>query len=240
MTDTRFKADVRVTRGSSSLGKCTISMTPYGDLDLVQSTHKLTLQVLRSLVNDSTTAGNILNVPISVVRNSKALFTSILRNMRETQIQEVSQAAPTTVGYFVYRRSTLGTELYTKVSPTVTDSYTDYNLFNGTSYDYAFTAVDTRNNESSFFDFVTVTPASSPDDQLVVVGNNVAAFSEDQSATFYFNYPKKFMASELLDEIVSIDLTQDDAEPRRLIVEVKIKDLLGNIINISSSPSQGA
>lgn len=233
MSDLILQGEVKVKAPTEGGEKVTIALNERGDIQLVHRDSKLSTQLIRAFVNDNTVLNTVLNTPVST-RNLKILINLILRNFRQTQLDIVNNADPSFSGYAFYRLNT-GNSSYTKVSPGyVTYTFADTELTNNTAYKYALTRGYNGNFESNFVEKITATPTAVVNNQEIVVGQNVVAIPGNARIDFYVVYMAKYSASELLNDVRSIEVNQDSTDPRRYVVDVVVETLLGNQVSVAA------
>lgn len=230
-----YQQDVKVKIVQGTNERCTLDISPTGDLQLTDGTNKLSQQLMRIIVNDDTILKNLFNN----TRASKVilpLMTTILRGFRETQIEEVNGQDPTFSGYNIYRRASNSLEAYSLISPrAIVNKYIDTNLLNGTTYVYSLTKTFNNVLESDFIDTFSISPSRFSNTQQIIIGSYSIAIAGDRQVTFYVDYNKHYQGSELLESIETINITQDPTEPRRFVVEVSVRDYNDNIKSLSAT-----
>jgi hypothetical protein len=235
-----FQKDIKIDQMNISgerFERVTMALGPYGDIVLVEGRDKLAEQLLRAIVNDKTlTQGISLNYSTLTPRYIKTLFTLILRNFREEQIQQTEQSDARFLGYILFRFDSFVTQAeFTRITTNpITWKFEDTGLLNGFNYMYAI-AKDYGTVESALLERIQVTPTQFQDDQNPVIGDNVVALPGNKSVTLYVNYNRYFKRSELLNAVQSIEVLQDAEEPRRFIVNITIKDLDDNQVSLSTA-----
>jgi hypothetical protein len=239
MPDVPFQQDFKVTMPyGNPPERATLAVSPTGDLQLVTGTEKLSIQLLRAVINDQALSREMINSKSFSSRALKTLVNLVLRRFKQNQLNDVRKSDSNFSGYTVYRRAAGTTDAYVKVS---TDSvvwrYVDENLENGIEYDYGFTKTFRNTFESNFTDKLTAAPSEFSSRQEVVIGGNVIALPSDEQITFYVGYNKRYKSSELLDEIVSINSQQLDAEPRTYLIDIKVKDNRGTPVDLATQRS---
>lgn len=228
------RKDLRVTMPDNTNRKCTL-VIENGDIQVVTGKNKLITQLIRSIVNDSTLLRDMINTTGATERQFSTLVTTILRNFKNVQIQDVNDIDTNFTGYNIYRRASGSSNNYEKVSRIpVTHYFTDTDLYNGFEYTYGLTKVFNGVFESAFVDFYTISPSYYESQQELLIGNNSFVEAGDQSATFYVVYNKKIVATELLNKIVSVVPYQDSTDPRIWHVNVVVEDYAENQLGLAT------
>lgn len=236
MTTLITQTDLKITDSTNytNTQKATLALSPTGDLLLVSGHDKLCEQILRAIANDSALGGGVLNKPTSV-KNLRTLVTMILRTFRQNQIIETKKMDPDFDGFGFFRKASGTSADYTRVSGgPVVYKFVDTNLEDNVIYDYGITKMYNGVFESNFVEKLSITPTSFLDTEEIVVGNSVIALPESRQITFYVDYNRTFLASEILDTIVSISIEQDQQEPRKFTIQVLVTDYSGNQVPVSS------
>jgi hypothetical protein len=165
----------------------------------------------------------------------RTLFNLTLRNFRQIQLDETKKSDPDFSGFAVYRKASGTDERLKRISnQAIVSSFTDTGLENGISYDYSITKTYRNSFESGFVENFSVAPSAFTSQQQLVIGQEVVVQPGDGTITFYVDYNRKFKASELLDKVLTINTQQSSEEPRKFIVEVRVQDLLGNPVSLST------
>ena len=89
--------------------------------------------------------------------------------------------------------------------------------------------------ESLFVDNMIITPTRFTHKQDILIGSNIVAIPGDQKVTFYLDSHRYFLASELFNSVVSIEVQQSTTDPRHFACEVVVKDLRDNKLSVASS-----
>lgn len=229
-----FQSDLKISLPQNTLERATIALSDTGDIQLVEGRDKLVEQIMRAVVNDQTAIRDLLNSTSSLDRTLLVLFTTILRDFKQIQIDDTKKSTSDFSGYKFYRKASGENETYTAVSPDpITWRFTDTGLTNGVVYDYGVTRIEKNIFESSFIDSFSISPTRFTGKYEVMIGDKVSAISGNEQITFYVDYNRRFKASELLDKIESITIDQDENEPRRYSVNVIVKDLLNNNVSLA-------
>jgi hypothetical protein len=235
-----YQNDIKVDAAdptSERFTKVTLSLGPTGDITLVSGRSKLAEQLLRAIINDKTVSKGIsLNYSALTPRYLNTLITLILRNFKNAQIYQTDQSDPRCLGFSLYRFDNyVTTANFIKVSSNPIEwKFTDTGLSNGFTYTYAIKK-DYGTVESAFLEKVQVVPTQFQDNQNPVIGDNIVALPGNKAVTIYVNYNRYFKASELLDSIQDIAVTQDQQEPRRFSVDITVEDLNNNKVSLSTS-----
>lgn len=228
------RQDVRVTLPDATNRKCTL-VIENGDIKLVSGRNKLVTQLIRSIVNDSTALKDLINATGSSERQLLTLITVILNNFMSNQNRDINEIDKSFTGYNIYRRAAGSSSNYEKVSNSVVTHYfIDTNLSNGTNYTYALKKVYNGVLESAFVDTFTITPSYYETQQDLIIGNNSFIEAGDQSATIFVVYNKRVIASEVLNNILSVVPYQDSIDPRIWHVNITVEDYEENQIGIAT------
>jgi len=231
-----FKIDP-VNQTDERFAKVTLSLSPTGDIVLVDGRSKLAEQLLRAIINDKTVSQGIsLNYAGLTPRYLNTMMTLILRNFKESQVYQTEQSDPRCLGYTVYRFDNyVTTSSFKKVSSNpITWRYADTGLTNGLTYTYAIKK-DYGTVESAMLERIQVVPTQFQDNQNPIIGDNIVALPGNKAVTIYVNFNRYFKSSELLDSIQDIEVTQDPQEPRQFIVNITVKDLNDNQVSLSTA-----
>lgn len=229
MGNVPFQKDLKIDIANNMLEKATLSLSPTGDIQLIEGREKLVAQLMRAIVNDDTALTDMINDTSITTRRVNTLFNLVLRAFRQTQIDEVKKSDPNFSGFKFYRKAINSNEDYAQASADpIVYKFVDSGLTNGTEYEYGIARIYQSIYESEFVDKFTLSPTRFTHNQKVEIGDFVVAVPGNEQITFYVDYNKKFKTSEILDEILSIDVLQDQQEPRRYTVNIVIKDLKGN------------
>lgn len=234
MADTVFQSDFKIKTPSDYGEKATLSLDARGDLILVSGSDKLSEQLIRAVVNDDAIGRSVINSPVSV-RNLKILFTIVIRNFRQNQFNIVNSADPNFSGFSFYRLKSDSTSAYRKVSTDfITYQFSDTGLTNGFTYRYALAKVYNGVFESDFLERLSVVPSAISSKQEIVFGNEVVAIPGDKKIDFYVVYNPKFKGSELVDDILSLDVKQGTQDPRMCHVNIVVQDARGLQVPIAA------
>lgn len=230
-----FQSEIKIDLPNKNRQKATVALSPTGDIQLVSGRDKLVTQMVRAIVNENVFTGDVINSNISSDRAMKALIVNVFRNFRANQIKYVNASDPDLSGYSVWRKAAGSTEDYVRVSSrAVTSKYIDTGLTNGQQYIYGISRIYQDVFETNFIDTFTATPTGFASKQEWIVGSVYSALPGDSNVTIYVAYNLQFMASELLEKILDIQVMQSTTEPRRWIIYVQIEDFLGAPVNISA------
>jgi hypothetical protein len=233
-----YQKDFKVTVPTATQKKVTLSLNHHGDLELVEGTQKLAEQLMRAIVNDAMLDQGLAVNSVSLSpRYVETLFNIVLRNFRQAQINETKKIDASFDGYAIYRfGGYFRTSTFDKVSPDpVTTSFTDTGLANGFTYTYGISMIyHNAIAESPILEKINVMPTQFENKRETVIGQNFVAIPGNKSVTFYVDYNKYYKKSELLESIISIDAIQSATEPRNYKVDVKVKNLDGNTIDMAS------
>jgi hypothetical protein len=234
-----FQKDLKIEQVNESderFERVTLSLSESGDLQVVEGRDKLAEQLIRAIVNDETlTQGIALNFSALTPRYINTLFTLILRNFREDQIYQTEQTDPRFLGYAILRFDGFVTSadfIQITTNP-ITWRFVDIDLLNGFNYMYAIKKVYST-FESGILERLQVTPTQFQDDQNPIIGTNFVAIPGNKAVTLYVNYNRFFKTSELLDSIDNIEVLQDKTEPRRFIINITVRDLSNNQLDLST------
>lgn len=230
-----FQQDIKITLPENVLERATLALSPTGDIQLVDGKEKLVEQLMRAIVNDQTAIRSLLNVPnANIDRTILSLFTTILREFKQKQINDTKKSDINFSGYKVYRKASGTNEDYTLVSPEpITWKFTDTYLQNGITYNYGITRVERSVFESAYVDKFSISPTRFTEKQAVVIGSSAAAIAGNQQVEIYVDYNRRFKASELLNKIESITVDQSSTDPRHYTVNIIVKDLLENNVSLA-------
>ncbi len=230
-----FRKDLRITMPTATNRKCTL-VIENGDIKTVSGKSKLVTQLLRAIINDNTLLKDLINTTSATERQFLTLMTVILRNFRDTQVDEVSEIDLDLTGYVIYRKSAGTSEAFEKVSRVpIVCTFTDTNLVNGIEYIYGIAKVFNGVFESSYVDSYYITPSYFESQQDLFIGKYSVIQAGDSSVTVYVNYNKHIAASELLNTILSIVPYQDTTDPRIWHVDIDVEDMNENTVGISSN-----
>jgi hypothetical protein len=235
MSDVPFQADLKIRLAENALEKCTLTLSPTGDIQLVEGKDKLVEQLTRAVVNDQTVLKSLMNSRTVTTRSINALFTTIMRSFRQNQIDEVNKSDRKLTGFNIYRKASGTNDRFTRVAPKeIYWKFQDSNLSNGFSYDYAITKVFGGTYESAYIDQFTITPSSFSQNQILLIGNYSVIIPTDRGAVIYVDFNRKYKASEIVNSIISINAYQDQTEPRKWSVNIIIQTLDSNKVSIST------
>lgn len=232
---TPVQTDFKINLPGDVHQRCTLQISETGDLVTCDGTEKLVSQLIRAVVNEDTITRNMINEKVNLERSLTALLTSVFRNFRSVQVEEVNTTDVNFNGFNFYRRAagTRGTYALVSKNP-VKWRFIDNNLFNDTLYEYGVTKVFRNTFETSYLDKFSIRPSSNATNQRTVMGQDVVAMSGNKNITFYVNYNRLFKASELSEEISNIYVTQSETDPRKYTVEFTVEDHLGNKNNLTA------
>lgn len=235
MSDTPFQSDLMVVYPQGGNSKCTLSVSPTGDLQLVTGKNKLITQMLRAIVNDNVFNGGILNSKSGQGRVLNTLVTTVLRGFRDNQISYVSQSNPDLTGYAIWRKNAGTDDDFVKISTKgVVWKYVDTTVLNGHKYTYGVSKIFQNVFESKFVDMLDVTPTGQTSSLQIITGSSSTMIPGSNSVTIYVDYNKRFAASELLETLVDISAEQSTTDPRAWRVLIKVKNLKDDQVIISS------
>lgn len=236
-----FQSDVKVVLPHSGTFKSTLSLSPGGDIQLITGRNKLIVQLVRAILNEKTFSKGVANSKTSQTKQVRSLITSILRSFRNVQLEYVRRNDPDMLGFSVYRRAAGTTEDFVRISnKAITDLFIDENVFNDHTYTYGIAKLFKGMLESKFVDILDITPSASPYKLMVVSGSATSIISGDKKATIYVDGNRQFKKSELLQDILNISVVQSNVDPRKLSINIEIKNLLNEHISVSSLGSASA
>jgi hypothetical protein len=241
--DTRYYHDLGVVfrdvvDAATDVGKATLSLSPTGDLQLVNGKDKLAVQLARAIMNER------VNVPLNEFgvtdRQIKTLILVILRNYKKIQVESVNSVDPAFIGFNVYRKggpvSFIGdtSDTFVKVSnDPVTHIFTDTGLQNGFSYEYAISRMFKGGAEGPPLEQMVIAPSQFLTKQKTVIGARLTGEPGDGSITLYVDTNRRYFKSELLSASKAIRVMQSVIDPRRWIIEVEIVTVLGTLLSLS-------
>jgi hypothetical protein len=235
MADTVFQSDFKIKSPSDYGEKATLALDARGDLILVSGSEKLSEQLIRAVVTDDSIIRGAINSPVSI-RNLKILFTIVIRNFRQNQFNNVNGADPSFSGFSFYRLASDSTSTYRKVSTDfITYQFSDVGLTNGVTYRYALAKVYNGVFESDFLERLSVVPQSISSKQEIVFGNEVVAMPGNGRIDFYVVYNPKYKGSELIEDLLSLDVKQDTNDPRMCRVNVVVQDARGLQVSVAAA-----
>jgi len=237
MADTPYQEDFKITTSSSlsDTRKATLKLSPTGDIVLCEGHEKLTTQLLRALVNEQTKIKGLMNKKGVRYTHIETLVNLIIRNMRQNQLDEVNRYDPSLTGFAIWRRSAGTDENYTRISgKAVTWKFVDTGLTNGVTYQYAITKIYKSVFETAFLETMLITPSQLASNYTIITGKTVCALNSNQRVTFYVDFNRKFKGSELINKIKKISTYRPDSDPRKMVVQVTVEDLTGNLVSLSS------
>jgi len=240
--DTRFQYDLGVVfkgEGNGFTPKAALALSPTGDIQFVSGKDKLIAQLVRAIINEK--VGLPLNIPIDTAsRQASTLISLILRNFKRIQVEETDLINPDFIGYTIYRRggpvsfSGDTSDTFVKISKSeITHKFSDLHLENGSVYEYAIAKTYRNGAVTSQLEQINVTPSQFLSKQKLVIGSNVIGISGNEAVTLYVITNKLYKKSELLETIEEIRVFVDTLEPRGLIIEVEIRNLLDTLISLS-------
>lgn len=235
MADSIFQSDLKIKIPIEAGEKATLTLNERGELQLIDGRDKLSAQLIRALVNDTGISGQVMNSPVAG-RSLRVLLNLVLRNFRQNQLDKINRVDPDFSGFSFYKLNTNSTTTYTKISPDfVTYSFTDTGLTNGIQYKYAVSKAYGSKFESSFTETIIVTPSSFTSKQEVVIGKDVVGMPGDGKVDFYVVYNPKFKGSEILEDLLDLEVKQDPTEPRRYTANIVVQDLAGGQNSIAAT-----
>jgi len=241
--DTRYFHDLgvvfrNVVDAATDVGRATLSLSPTGDLQLVNGKDKLSTQLARAILNER------VHIPLNEVgvtdRQIKTLILIILRNYKKIQVASVNSVDPVFIGFNIYRKggpvSFIGdtSDTFVKVSKDpVTHIFTDTGLQNGFSYEYSISRTFRGGVEGPPLEQMIIAPSQFLTKQKTVIGTWVTGEPGDGAISLYVDTNRRYFKAELLSNIKAIRVMQSTSEPRRLIVEVEIVTILGTLLSFS-------
>jgi len=234
-TDFKLTTTVQDPNTQNTDERVTLSISTSGDLELVQGRPELAQQMLRALVNDQVQLQGFLNA--KQIRNVSALITVILRSFRQQQVFATEKSNPNLDGFIIYRYGgPITSDQFVQISQDpVQYAFTDTKVTNGTEYTYGLAKSYAKGlSITQISEQLDVTPTAFAHKQEVVTGKEFIAIPGNGSVTFYVDYSRLFLRSELLDVIETIEILEDKTEPRRAIVNVTVRDLDNNFLTLSS------
>lgn len=235
MADLVYTSDLVIAPEIVGGEKATIQISSNGDIKLTDGKNKLSYQLMRAISNEQTLRKLLTNSPMAR-RSVYNVINTILRSFKIYQVEDVNSQDINFSGYSIYRLESGTNATYKKISTDYTQyRFTDTNLFNGTAYRYAITKVYNNVFESEFTESFSVTPKASISKQDVYIGREVVAFAGDKQVDFYVVYNRKFKGAEILDDIISLDISEDTNDPRRFYINVVVKDYNGSQVPIAST-----
>lgn len=231
---TDYQSDVMVSNPQNSLTKATLKLSSTGDLQLNAGQNKLIPQLVRVLVNDTSPLKDLMNSKSSQGKIS-AIVTNILRNFKNTQLDIVNSQDSDMLGFKLYRKAAGTSDEFTEVSNSIVQwKYEDLNLSNNTTYTYGLTKYFSNTAETEFIDQIDIFPTKNSSQQAFIIGNAGIFIAGDSKVTLYTDYNLFFKREELLENVVTIEVSQDKEEPRKYVVLVTVENVLGNEITISA------
>lgn len=233
---TKYQKDFRITIPEGLNKKATLDLSPTGDIQLHEGSKKLTAQILRAIVNENSIGRQLLNIKTVKPRHIKTLLTVILRNFKQTQINEIEFYDPDVSGFSVWRRAAGTDEQFSRVSDKAqTWKYTDTGLFNGTEYEYGISKIYRDTYETNFVENINVTPSTFASRQDFIIGDSTIFIPGNKQVTMFFDYSRAFRGSELLNTVENIRSYAAEDDPRNLIVEIVGTDFNGNETTLTNS-----
>jgi hypothetical protein len=227
-----YTKDVRVSNPQSG-SKVTLQLSSSGDLQLSSGQEKLTSQLIRTLINDDSPLKDLINQKVSKGKLN-SIVTTILKGFRNTQLDTVNGQNATLTGYLLRRKAAGTSENFSQVSNSIIEWKTeDVNVSNDVTYTYGLSKKYDNDSESSFVDIIDITPTAKPIKE-VIIGNGGVFIAGDAKITVYTNYNLYYRNTELLNDIETIEVTQDKLEPRKYNVLVTIKTLAGETVTLSA------
>jgi hypothetical protein len=241
--DPRFQYDLKVnfkeTESSGFAPKATLSLSATGDLQFVSGKDKLVMQLIRALVNQR--VGLPFNIPADTSgRQLQTLVSLVLRNFKRIQVEETDLINPNFIGFTIYRRGgPMGfsgdtSDTFVKISKDeVTHKFLDLNLSNGSVYEYGISKTFRNGAVSPQLEQINVTPSQFLSNQKLVIGTNIIGIPGNETVTLYVNTNRLYKKSELLESIEEIRTYVDATEPRRMVVDIEIRNLLDSLISLA-------
>jgi len=235
LSDVPFQTEIAVSLPASERTHSTINLSPTGDIRLITGRDKLVTQMLRAIVSEGVFTDGVINSSSDNMRNIRAMMVNVFRKFRSNQINYVQENDPDLTGFAIYRKAAGSDDAYVKVSGNgVTNKFVDTGLENGKTYSYATTRFYKDVFETQFVDTVDITP-SAFSKNLTVISKSAACFiSGNGQVEIYVDFRKRFKASELLNKILETQVIQDSAEPRKYSVQIKVEDVRGSLVSVSS------
>jgi hypothetical protein len=235
MADTPLQQDLMVVYPQANNTRCTLSISPTGDLQLLTGKDKLITQMLRAIVNDDVFTGGILNARLNQNRILTTLITTVLRTFRDNQIDYVRQSNPDLTGYAIWRKAAGTNDDFVRISnKNITYTFVDSTVLNGMNYTYGVSKIYRNVFESKFVDILDVKPTGQTSSIQIITGTASTFIPGSNIVTVYVDYNKRFAASELLETIVDIYSEQDTTDPRKWTVVIKIKNFKDEQMTLSS------
>lgn len=231
-----YQKDLKVDYNSDTKEKVSLSLSPTGDLQVIEGTEKLAEQIMRALVNDQSILLKTLNSKTVTARSLTTLFTLIMRSFKTNQATEVNRLDDSLSGFSIYRKAVGIDEGFTKISvENVIFKYEDTEVQNGVEYTYGIAKVYGNAYTSEFVDQFTVKPSKFQEDKKIQIGTETVVMPDDGIVTLYVDYNRRYRGSEIFDKVLSLNVVQDRNEPRRYIVNIYVQDYNGNKVALSTS-----
>lgn len=225
--------DILINNAQNATSKVTLKLSETGDLQVTDGQNKLVEQILRTLVNDDSLLKGEINQKSSKGK-ILSIVTTMLKNFKNNQLNFVNGQNVNLTGYILYRKAAGTSDDFVQVSNNIIEwTIQDTSVLNNVKYTYGLTKKYDNGSESSFVDIIDITPSNSAHNDLII-GNGGIFIAGNKSVTVYVDYLVYFKNSELLNEIVAIDVTQDKADPRQFHVLVTVKTVAGNSFTLSA------
>ena len=231
-----FQSDIRINLPEGTK-RATIRLNERGDLYFVNGLTKLIQQLYRAIINEESVSGGWLNSTNNI--DVKAVISTILRNFKQEQINYLRKNDPDLSGYYIWKKASGTSEAMSKISEVTNHKYLDSELNNGDTHVYGISRLYKGVYESDIIEQLEVTPTAFTERQTPVIGENFVVIPGDKSVTVYVNFSKMFKSSELISKIHTIEVFNDESEPRKKTIFVEIENLRGEKLSISSAPSIG-
>lgn len=235
MADTVYQYEIKVSLPNEQNPKATIPLSPNGDIQLVDKQDKLIIQLARSIINKNTfLADSTLNAKINT-NSLQTLLSTVIGKFKTNQVVYVNSYESDLSGFAIYRKAAGSNEDYVRISGrAVTYSFTDTDVFNNTTYRYGISKIYNNISESKYIDILEVTPSSRSKDQTIAVGTSSVILTGNSQNTIYVCYNRKHRATELIQDILGVDVLQDQADPRKYAVGVKVVNMKDEKLGIST------
>lgn len=224
---------------NESNGRMSLQLSPTGDIQLIEKEQKLVAQILRAVINEQTKINSALNNPrfSSMSSEMSTLMNIILRAFKSNQVNDTRRADNGLLGFYVYKKLSGSNNNFVKITTNpVTYKYVDTNVTNGTAYDYQLTKVYDSGYESFPVDTFTLTPSKFNDNftKLPQIGGSSVGIPENKQNQVYVDFNRTYRSSELLDEILALDILQDQEDPRKVVINIVLRNLRGNRVSVAS------
>jgi hypothetical protein len=235
-----FQKDFKINQVTNAQGlreKLTLELTPTGDISLVEGKSKLAEQLMRSVVNDAIINESlVLNTTTLSPQHLTTLVTLILRNFRQSQINQTARIDPDFTGYSLWRFDNFRTnaEFQLITTKAVTTSFLDSDLQNGLTYTYGIKKSYRGITESAIIEQLDAIPSQFANNREASIGDFFILVPGDKSVSIYVNYYPYVQTTELLESIEEIKIEQDQTEPRRYIVNITVRNLEDDLIGLST------